>query len=43
MWEVIETIRNDIYGEIIRNVLNGVDNLKDFGSISKEDNFLEGK
>lgn len=41
--EAIEMIRNDIRGEIIRNVSNGVDNSKDLGSTSKEDNFLEGK
>lgn len=36
-------IRNDIHGEIIRNVLNGADNSKDPGSRSKGGNFLEGK
>lgn len=36
-------IRNDIYGEIIRNVWNDTDNSEDPGSTSKEDNFLEGK
>lgn len=43
MRDSIDMIINDIFGGIIRNVLNGVDNLKDFGGIGNEDNFLEGK